>query len=375
MNKYLSFTQVLNLIATVGHKRTIIVEGENGIGKTALFHALKALPKFANHIAVDPIDCTQLSDGSVWMPDLDREHGVSRELPNERFGVSKDNQRGINGGKPVLIMLDEIAKAPQFIKNVLAPIVYEQRVGPYHFVEGSVVFCGTNLAVEGLGDSIQAHLRNRLVFVKMRKSYGEEWINNFAIPNALNANVIAFCHNYPLVFDSFIDYEKGGKHEGKDMSKDNGHIFNPRSTQQAYASLRSLHAASDILDACDGVVDDDTLEAALIGTVGATTAEALGSFVRFGRDICAYERVIKDPKNAPMSDNPTAQLVQVFQFVSRAADRVEAEAVVEYVWRMRAEMQSIFCNTIASSQRVAMFATINSFGKMLQEHKIFFSTK
>ena len=76
-----------------------------------------------------------------------------------------------------------------------------------------------------------------------------------------------------------------------------------------------------------------------------------------------------------MSDNPTAQLVQVFQFVSRVADRTEAEAVVEYVWRMRAEMQSIFCNTVASSQRVALFATINDFGRMLAEHKIFFTTK
>mgnify|MGYP003338844823 FL=1 len=110
MQKYLSFTQVCNLIASVGHKRTIIVEGENGIGKTALFHALKRMPKFANHIAVDPIDCTQLSDGSVWMPDLDRENGISRELPNERFGMSKHNQHGVNGSKPVLIMLDEIAK-------------------------------------------------------------------------------------------------------------------------------------------------------------------------------------------------------------------------------------------------------------------------
>ena len=99
MDKFLSFTQVLNLIAATGHKRTIIVEGENGIGKTALFHALKRMPKFANHIAVDPIDCTQLSDGSVWMPDLDRENGISRELPNERFGLSKNNQLGVKIGR------------------------------------------------------------------------------------------------------------------------------------------------------------------------------------------------------------------------------------------------------------------------------------
>lgn len=375
MRNFLSFKQVANLIATVGDKRTVIVEGENGIGKTALHHYLKTLPQFANHIAVDPIDCTQLSDGSVWMPDLDREHGVSRELPNERFGVSKTNQKGINGSKPALIFLDEIAKAPQFIKNVLAPIIYDRRVGNYHLPEGSVVCCATNLAVEGLGDSIQAHLRNRLVFVKMRKPSMEEWINEYAVNAGVNANVLAFCHNFPMVFDSFLDYEKEGKYAGKDLSKDNGYIFNPRSTAVAYATPRSLVSASDILNAGDGVLDDDTLECALVGTVGATTAEALSSFIRFGRDICSLDRVLADPDNAPLSDNPTAQLVQVFQFVSRIDKREDAEQVVKYVWRMKAEMQSIFVNTVAQSQRVAIYATLNEFGKMLSAHKIFFSTK
>ena len=374
MSKYLSFTQTVNLIAAVGHKRTIIVEGENGIGKTALFHALKKLPKFANHIAVDPIDCTQLSDGSVWMPDLDRENGISRELPNERFGVSKHNQRGVNGSRPVLVMLDEIAKAPQFIKNVLAPIVYERRVGAYHFVEGSVVFAGTNLSIEGLGDSIQAHLKNRLIFVKMRKPTAEEWVE-WATDAGVNATVIAFVYNEPRVMASFLDYEKGGNFEGKNMSKDNGFVFNPKSVQDSYATPRSLVAAGDILDEGLGVLDDATLEAALCGAVGATTAEAMASFIRFGKDICDYSRVIADPDKAPISSNPTAQLIQIFQFVSRVADRSEAEAIVKYVWRMRAEIQSIFCNTVATSQSVSMFATINEFGRMLETHKIFFSTK
>ena len=374
MNKFLSASQVVSLVAAIGDKRTVIVEGENGIGKTALFHALRKLPKFADHIAVQPIDCTQLSDGSVWMPDLDRENGVSRELPNERFGVSAFNQLGVNNSKPILVGLDEIAKAPQFIKNVLAPIIYERRVGNLSMPEGSVVVCFTNLSIEGLGDSIQAHLRNRLVFVKMRKPSADEWVK-WATDNGVNPMIIAFVSNEPRVMQSFLDYEKGGMFEGKDLSKDNGFIFNPKSMQLAYATPRSLVAASDILDAGLGVLDDDTLEAALVGTVGATTAEALASFIRFGREICEYSRVIKSPDTAPLSDNPTAQLIQVFQFVTRVADRTEAEAIVKYVWRMRAEMQSIFCNTVATSQRVAMFATINEFGRMLAEHKIFFSTK
>jgi preprotein translocase subunit Sss1 len=374
MNQFLSASQVVSLIAAIGDKRTVIVEGENGIGKTALFHALRKLPKFADHIAVQPIDCTQLSDGSVWMPDLDRENGVSRELPNERFGVSAFNQLGVNNSKPILVGLDEIAKAPQFIKNVLAPIIYERRVGNLSMPEGSVVVCFTNLSIEGLGDSIQAHLRNRLVFVKMRKPSADEWVK-WATDNGVNPMIIAFVSNEPRVMQSFLDYEKGGMFEGKDLSKDNGFIFNPKSMQLAYATPRSLVAASDILDAGLGVLDDDTLEAALVGTVGATTAQALSSFIRFGREICEYSRVIKSPDTAPLSDNPTAQLIQVFQFVTRVADRTEAEAIVKYVWRMRAEMQSIFCNTVATSQRVAMFATINEFGRMLAEHKIFFSTK
>ena len=374
MNQFLSASQVVSLVAAIGDKRTVIVEGENGIGKTALFHALRKLPKFADHIAVQPIDCTQLSDGSVWMPDLDRENGVSRELPNERFGVSAHNQLGVNNSKPILVGLDEIAKAPQFIKNVLAPIIYERRVGNLSMPEGSVVVCFTNLSIEGLGDSIQAHLRNRLVFVKMRKPSADEWVK-WATDNGVNPMIIAFVSNEPRVMQSFLDYEKGGMFEGKDLSKDNGFIFNPKSTQLAYATPRSMVAASDILDAGLGVLDDDTLEAALVGTVGATTAQALSSFIRFGREICEYSRVIKSPDTAPLSDNPTAQLIQVFQFVTRVADRTEAEAIVKYVWRMRAEMQSIFCNTVATSQRVALFATINEFGRMLAEHKIFFSTK
>ena len=315
MQKYLSFTQVCNLIASVGHKRTIIVEGENGIGKTALFHALKRMPKFANHIAVDPIDCTQLSDGSVWMPDLDRENGISRELPNERFGMSKSNQHGVNGSKPVLIMLDEIAKAPQFIKNVLAPIVYERRVGAFHFVEGSVVFAGTNLSVEGLGDSIQAHLRNRLTFVKMRKPNADEWIN-WAADAGVAPEVIAFVHMFPQVMDSFMDYEDGGKYHGKPLEKDNPYIFNPKKPQAAFVSPRSLATASNIVKTRKQN-DSDSVIAALSGAIGEAAARDMQAYIEFSDQLPSWEDTIKDPKNTKVPTSPGACAIVVFSAVAQ----------------------------------------------------------
>ena len=367
----LSFSQTVNLIATIGHKRTVIVEGENGIGKTALFHALKRMDKFAKHIAVNPIDCTQLSDGSVWMPDIDRDAGVSRELTNERFGVSKTNQFGVNGSKPILVMLDEIAKAPNFIKNVLAPIVYERRVGNDGMPEGSVVFCGTNLGVEGLGDNIQAHLRNRLVFVQMRKPTAEEWCH-WALDAGVHSSVIAFVTLTPTVMDSFLDYEKGGKYEGRQLDKDNGMIFNPRSTAKAYATPRSLVAASDVLSDGLDVLDDHTIEHTLCGTVGEPTARAMLSTIRFGREITSIDRIRHDPETAPLSDNPTVQLVQVFKLVSDISTREDAEKATTYVMRMRPELQAVFTNNVATSQRIGLYATLTNFGALLREHKIYF---
>jgi len=370
-NQFLSFEQTVSLIKAVGNTRTVLVMGENGIGKTALHKALCLDPAFSDHIKVNPIECTQLSEGSIWMPDLDRDNGVSRELPNERLGVSKTNQRGINGARPVLGMFDEIAKVPQFIKNMIAPILYERRVGNYAMPEGSVWFAATNLSVEGLGDSLAAHLRNRLVVVKMRKPTVDEWVNNFAIPRKLNPSLIACVTENEQVFDSFIDYMDEGKYAGKNQEEDNPHIFNPKVLQDAYASPRSLHAASDILDAVD-MSDQRMLEVALTGTVGAPFTGLLMSFIRFGNQLPPLAVIKADPANAPIPNNKIAQQVQVFQFISRAETRDDAQAFCIYLKRLQPEMQSLFCRRVADSNRVGIFSSVTEFAQMLSDNKIYY---
>jgi hypothetical protein len=368
---FLSHKQIVELIKAVGSKRTVLVMGENGIGKTSIHNDLAQDSAFEDHIKIKPIECTQLSDGSITMPDLDRERGVSTELPNERLGVSKLNQKGVEGSRPVLGMFDEIAKVPQYVKNMLAPILYERRVGNYVMPEGSVWFAATNLSVEGLGDSLQAHLRNRLIVVKKRKPTVDEWVNDFAIPKQLNPIMLACVQEYPMVFDSFVDYMQGGKYEGKDQDKDNPHIYNPKVVQDAYASPRSLHAGSDILDAMSGV-DAETLRKALEGTVGKSFASVLDSFIRFGQQLPPVKTIRDNPDGAPIPSNKIAQQVQVFQFITRTEDRDDAQAFTKYVMRMQPEMQSLFCRRVADSQRVGLFTTVTEFGRMLSDNKIYY---
>lgn len=349
-SKALSAKQIKDLIKAVGPDRTVLVEGLAGIGKTSIHHALAMEEPFkSSYYTPKPIDCTQLSDGSVWMPDIDSVRGVSRELPNERFGVSSENKEGVSNAKPALICLDEIAKTRQFIKDVLAPIIYERRVGDYRFPKGSVVFGCTNLSEEGLGDSLQPHLRNRLTIVKMRPPTKDEWINDFAIPMGLREEVIAAAHQNPVIFESFMDYRPGGARHPQKLASENPYIFDPANgAQQQFVTPRSLHAASAVI-AQREKFDSDTLEAALAGTVGAPFASSITTLMRFGDKLPAYEQVVADPKNTPLPDNVMACVVQCYQFIKNTRTREEAEACAVYVGRMKEELKGLFVNAVAGN--------------------------
>lgn len=370
-NTILSSKQVTALIKAVGPKRTVIVEGEFGIGKTSIHHALCRDPHFAGYHMPKPIDCMQLSDGSIVMPDLDRSRGVSRELPNERFGLNDENHAGVPDASPAVICLDEIAKTRQFIKDTLAPMILERRLGNYVFPKGSIVFGCTNLSEEGLGDHMEAHLRNRIITVTMRKPTKVEWVQDFAIPAGIHETVVASVEMYPMVFDSFIDYRKGGKYGEKRIAEHNPYISNPADAGQGQVvTPRSLHAASDIVME-RSQMDDYTLQAALEGCVGAPFAANIMSMIRFGDGLPSYERVIQDPAGASLPSNPTAQIVQVMQFIRLVADKNEAESIAEYVGRMKGELKSLFVNTVANSAKLQDFARSTTFNALLTENRKF----
>ena len=366
----LSHKQVYALIKAVGKKRTVIVQGETGVGKTSIQSEFMRDPDFKDYHVNRAVECTQLSDGSIWMPDIDRELGVSRELPNERFSVNAKNRKGVAGSKPVVLFFDEIFKASNPTKCMIAPVIHDHVVGMYEAPEGSIVWGATNLAAEGLGDSVKMHLRTRFKLVTMRKPTQPEWANEFAIPNNLHPAIIAATALHPEWFDSFMDYEKGGKYEGRTLASENPCIHNPRLAQDGIVSPRTLHSASDSLHEAH-LIDRETLLADLCGTVGVTAGHIIMSVMRLVNDIPAPERVFADPDNTMLSNNKSAQVLQVFQLFNRATTRDDMAAVVRYVRRMHVEMQTIFRHSVEKSVKNTVFSTITEFQSMLQDNRLF----
>ena len=106
----LGLNESAHLIATIGHMRTVILEGHIGTGKTSVEKILSELKP--NHRVVR-FDCTNKDLGDLFLPnmaDLNGEPFV-RFIPNEELGVHLN--------EPIILNFDEIGKAnPSVIKGV-----------------------------------------------------------------------------------------------------------------------------------------------------------------------------------------------------------------------------------------------------------------
>lgn len=335
----LSLKEFAHAIQTVGRDVTIIGEGEPGIGKSAMLQAIAtALPTLSPAY----IDCTLLDLGDFALPYTTEEHGarVTRFAPNARFRLHE--------GRPVLIMLDEIGKAMKAVKNVLLTLMLEHRIGDCRLPEGSIVFGTTNLMSDGVGDMLEAHARNRVAFVKVRKPAADEWINDYALPHELDPALVAWVKQNPHCLASYTD----------ESQKDNPYIFNPRRAgQNAFVTPRSLEKASRI--ASQRAILGDSLTISLMtGTVGESAARDMQAFFTVADKLPTWEGVIADPENAKLPDETIARCIFIFGALTRV-QRESLTACMRYVQRMDMEWQALFATSILKSPAKQPFVVMN----------------
>jgi hypothetical protein len=367
---FLSHAEVAASIVADGHVLTTHILGETGIGKTAVGKLVaKALPTHRFSI----IDATQVSDGSITLPALDVERGVSDELPNVRFGVSRTSQRGVDGSQPIIVFIDEYNKASKYAKNALAPVIYERRLGHFYLPDDSIVILASNLGVEGYGDTTQMFLKTREATLYMRKPTSEELVAH-ATEQCWEPEVIGFVHEYPQVCDSFMDYLPGGKYAGRQQQQENQMILDPHVEQDKIASPRTLEFASHVMRGAKAhKLPLNVVRSKLIGTVGESCALEMLSYFQSGQEAESFENVVADPMGARLSTNPTVQLIQLFKYLTRVSDRVEAQAVTQYMGRCREEMQILFCKRVSTTPTtMAMFVTVAEFGAMMRNNRDLF---
>ena len=324
--KTVTLKQAVNLIVTNPETR-FMLRGEPGIGKSSM------LEQIAERLGYDHayIDVPNMDLGDVAMPVIDHETRTTMYYPNARFKI--------HNGKPLVMMFDEFSKGADPVKNMLHPCLEKKnpRLGDVSLDNRTVVFLTGNLSTDGVGDMLKAHTRNRIVEITVAKPTSEEWIN-WAIEKDVSPEVIAWVNRFPQVLASYTDGGQG----------DNPYIFNPRKTQNAFVSPRSLETASNIVKTRKDN-DPDAVIAALTGAIGESGARDMQAYIEFADQLPTWEATIRDPKNTPVPTSSGACAIVVFGAIARI-DKVTITPFMEYLKRFDAEWQAVFAINLSKAQ-------------------------
>src|SRR5210317_420531 len=128
----LNLDQIATAIKSGGNKRTVLVQGHMGTGKSSLLNALAA--ELPDHTPCY-FDCTTKDLGDISIPDLTRLDdgaGYVTYLTNEELGAHHN--------KPIILMIDEYGKANPAVKNSLLRLMLERKIGSYALHPDSIVF-------------------------------------------------------------------------------------------------------------------------------------------------------------------------------------------------------------------------------------------
>ena len=344
----INLDEAANLIAAIPDN-IFLLEGEPGIGKSSIMKALKA--KLGDGYAYAYFDCAQKDLGDIAMPSPTRELRVTEYFPNAALQLQS--------GKPVVIMLDEFAKAPPPVQNMLHPLLEEhnRRLGDVALTEGSIVFLTSNLSTDGVGDVIKGHTLNRVSRVKVAKPDSEQWLG-WAVNNDIDPVVMAWVKQFPQALSS---YTESGQHE-------NPYIYNPKAMQKSYVSPRSLSRASNIVRKRDHI-SSNALTAALTGTIGEAAAREMQAFIAYLDQLPTWESITTSPKTAALPSSAGACAVLVFGAIAKVT-RDTMTPIMAYLERFEPEWQATFAINIAknpSKQSIAFSSP--AFAKWLEQNE------
>ena len=341
---------------------TVMLSGEPGIAKTAVSMEVARIASEGdntpNYKCVY-IDCptADIADLGVPVPDYDAQ--TTRLFPNETFGFHNMGP----DGEPGVIVLDEFSKGAVPVQNMLHPLLNPvggyRRLGAQLLHPKTVVILTGNLGSDGVGDTMKAHTRNRVVEIFVRKPTAEEFLS-YAMGEGFNPMLAAWLHQDPRPFRSYLD-PGAEDYDAETLMM----IHNP-TAKSANKSLpvctpRSLFMASHVLNAAEATnLPEKLVEAQLMGAIGPTATRVFMAFRAIGQYLPSPAQIVSDPEGTTMPDNIAAQILLSYKAPawmtqgvgglpvpkSRLDVVARIDAYFKYIARMVPEQQAVFVNCV-----------------------------
>jgi hypothetical protein len=337
-NTPVELKDVPGLIATIGHHRTVMLRGEPGIGKSTVLKMLqKELGDRYDYIYVD---CPVMDVSDIVMRIPDHETKTLQSYVSELFRLDSP--------KPKMIMLDEVTKANKLLQVIFTRLMLEKTVGDTALPAGSIVFATGNNVSDGVGDTLSAHVINRLCIVNVRKPDAARW-NLWATDNAISRIVRSWVAMNPSCLASYLD---GGQEE-------NPYIFNPTRPVTSFITPRSLVGADEVVKNRDKLGSYVT-QAALAGLCGAAFADNFSAFMSMEKELVSVKDIIANPDTVALPEKPAVLFMTMFNAVDTIETQDDLSAFMQFVNRIKSEeVQECFFTMAYQSKRTAKLARTN----------------
>jgi hypothetical protein len=338
-NTPVELNDIPNLIATIGATRTILLRGEPGIGKSTVLTNMEKIT--GNGYDYIYADCPVLDVSDVVMRIPNHETKSLESYVSELFKLDSP--------KPKVIMLDEVTKANKLLQVIFTRLMLERTVGDVKLPAGSIVFATGNNVSDGVGDTISAHVLNRLCVINVRKPDARRW-NLWATDNGISRIVRSWVAMNSNCLASYLD---GGQ-------ESNPYIFNPTKPITSFVTPRSLVGADSVVKNANKLGSYVT-QAALAGLCGSAFAESIAAFIAMERELILTKDVIANPDTVQIPEKAAA----LFQMMFNAVDTIETQddlsAFMIFVKRIPSdEVKSCFYSMAYESKRTAKLARNNN---------------
>lgn len=330
----------------MGQNRVIYLEGDPGLGKTAMASMLYMKYRRYKNDRIKQVAYWQHTDGNISLAkpndpawkEIENLHligGFTHFIPYvapERepvdWGLPTPNAaRDAITMLPLddfkfdptdrpFILFDEVDKAPNMMQNVIARIMHERKIGNIVFPEGTFVMAaGNKLTNRAGGFAANTHIKNRRTHVPVKVN-ALEWIEDVGIPFDLNSAIV-----------SYIRTDHNALH-----------MFDPGSP--AFPSPRSVTKVGLMLN---GKKPAHVEKAFIEGDCGVEWANSFWGHLKIFRDLRDPEVVIADPDKVaiPSGKKATAIMYAEVTALARYANPKNADAIFRYLNRVDAEFA--FC--------------------------------
>lgn len=325
------------LIEMTGSSVTYVIQSSPGQGKTSILKLLAKRNgdkwrKPGDNFPTDKYQYVYIDGGTL------RENDLAMYMPDRESKTIEQYVTSLidfKDPRPKVIMVDEVLKVPKLLKPIITRLLLERYAGDRKLPDDSRVFGTSNYTSDGVNDSIEAHVGNRIGLLNMRNPSVKEWVA-WAGENGISALTRAWVSLNDSAFASY---------KTSDVSS-NPMVFNPRSTNVSFVSPRSLEKNDSVVKLWE-VLGFDVSLAAMCGIVGQAAAESMANFFKMNSDLVKPDDIFANPENVRLPEKSAALFMTMFNLVDAISTNDEMTSAMTFIKRATTkELQSIFVSMV-----------------------------